>query len=203
MKKQSTHYSYTPSAYLDHVKEKVDKQSRVTNSRGERRHLEGLHEDKVFKTKHPPVWFVEGSYEQEEWRRLLHLHQGGVDTLVVVDDDNNHVPPAFLEVDPAELGVQFILFSNTTRPVLTGGFAPQVRVYRQELEAADHEMVRFLAAVGGVGMLAGVKVILVTRDSGLKNAVLLLRGMRVVAAKSSVAHLVEYLHDRDQVRFSQ
>ncbi|KAG0254213.1 hypothetical protein DFQ27_006988 [Actinomortierella ambigua] len=61
----------------------------------------------------------------------------------------------------------------------------------------------FLAAVGGVGMLAGVKVILVTRDGGLENAVLLLRGMRVVAAKSSVAHLVEYLHDRDQVRFSQ
>ncbi|KAF9165843.1 hypothetical protein DFQ26_009288, partial [Actinomortierella ambigua] len=163
---------------------------------GERDHLDRLHENRVFKTRYPSVWFTGGSSGEREWRRILRLHEGGTNTLVVVDADQRRVPSSFLEVDPSVTGVQFLLFSNTAQAELTEGFAPHVRVYRQHEEAVDHEIARFLPTIYFSGMLAGVEVILVTEDQGLKNSVLCLEDKDVEASKMSVKEVVQTLRSR-------
>ncbi|KAF9151443.1 hypothetical protein DFQ26_001245, partial [Actinomortierella ambigua] len=159
-------------------------------------HLDTLDQQKFFKNKLPLVWFAAGSSDEERWRQLLHLPEGGVDTLVVVDDNNVHVPRHFLEVDPAESGVQFILFSNTTRPVLTGGFAPQVRAYRRQRRAAEDEIGQFLPRIYLAGMLEGVVVLLVTESRRLENAVRGLNDKGVAAARRNVAWVADALRAR-------
>ncbi|KAG0254218.1 hypothetical protein DFQ27_006993 [Actinomortierella ambigua] len=151
---------------------------------------------RLWELRFPKVWLTAGSSGEREWRQILRLHEGGTKTLVVVDADQRRVPSSFLEVDPSVTGVQFLLFSNTAQAELTEGFAPHVRIYRQLEEAVDHEIARFLPTIYLSGMLAGVEVILVTEDQGLKNSVLCLEDKDVKTSKMSVEQVVRTLRSR-------